>query len=397
MRIEDLLHLIFQNFRARKSRVVFTVLGVSVGIGAILFLVGLGFGLQKNLLEQITTAESLLTLDITPTDANVVSLTQDVFKRIMQVPGVDKISPQAVYPGQIKVEGITSEASLNIINADYFVLSGSMPDLGKAFTDKDKDKIVINSPVASLLNLKPNDALGKEVEFSIFVENQETGQTRTYSPDKKFKIVGVFQEQGAAPQIYIKRSDIKDFAIDVFQTAKVKVKENKDLEPVRDKLISMGFSVSSLSDTIDQANKVFRIIQLVLGAFGIIALIVAAIGLINTMTITLLERTNEIGIMRAIGASSRDVRWIFLGESTFTGFLGGIGGIVIGMGGGQAFNLLVNIISKNLGGKTMNIFYYPIWFILFILALSTLVGFIAGIWPSSRAAKLNPLDALRYK
>lgn len=398
MKLFDLFHLSFENFKSRKSRIIFTVLGVSVGIAAILFLVSLGFGLQKSLLEKITTEESLLTLDIIPTETEIISLTPAILEEISRIPEVEKVSPQAIFPAQITFNEITSETTLNLTNYDWFNLSGTLPTLGRSFTEKDIQKIVINSPIAELFNLKPEQVLGKKLKFAIFFqEDEESPEMAVFETEKEFEVVGVLEEVAASPQIYLKRSDLKEFSIKEFQFAKVKVKTSEELETVREKLISMGFLVSALSDTIEQADKIFRIIQIVLGIFGIIALIVSAIGLINTMTITLLERTNEIGIMRAIGASPRDIKWLFLGESTITGFLGGVGGVGIGIGAGQLFNWIINILAGALGGQTINLFYYPFWFVLFIILLSTLVGFIAGIWPAHRAAKLNPLKALRYK
>ena len=115
------------------------------------------------------------------------------------------------------------------------------------------------------------------------------------------------------------------------------------------------------------------------------------------MTISLLERTQEIGIMRAIGAPPKDIQKLFLGESFLTGFLGGIVGILIGIAAGETFNFLINIIAKTLEGDPLDLFYYNFQFIMFIIIMSSFVGLIAGVWPAHRAAKLNPIDALRYK
>jgi putative ABC transport system permease protein len=153
----------------------------------------------------------------------------------------------------------------------------------------------------------------------------------------------------------------------------------------------------ALSDTVDQANKIFSVIQIVLALFGIVALTVSAIGMFNTMTISLLERTNEIGIMKSIGASNRDIRFLFLTESILIGSFGGIGGVIIGFMGTTTINLGFNFLANRLGGQSVNVFYTPIWFILFVLLFSTLIGLFTGIYPAERASKLNPLVALRYK
>jgi len=169
------------------------------------------------------------------------------------------------------------------------------------------------------------------------------------------------------------------------------------MEGARNKIIEMGFLVSSLSDTIDQANKIFKVIQIILGLFGLVALTVSAIGMINTMTITLLERTQEIGIMRSIGASRSNIRMLFLIEALLMGFLGGMGGVIMGYLGGELANLGINLLAKNFGGQALNLFYRPLWFIGVIITSSAIVGFITGIYPAYRASKLNPLDALKYK
>jgi putative ABC transport system permease protein len=169
------------------------------------------------------------------------------------------------------------------------------------------------------------------------------------------------------------------------------------MELVRDKIIAKGLLVSSLSDIIEQARKIFRIIQIVLGLFGLIALFVSAIGMFNTMTITLLERTNEIGIMRSIGVTKKDVQALFLAEAMIIGFLGGVSGVLIGLLGGELVNFIFAVLAKNFGGQVLDLFYIPNIFIVFIIIFSTLIGFFTGIYPSKRAGHLNPLEALRYK
>lgn len=399
MQFLDLIHLALENFKNRKSRVLFTILGVSIGIGTILFLVSLGYGLQRNLLERITTKESLLTLDIAPAETRIIILNEKTLSRITEIENVEKVSPQVILPGQVSLGELTAETVVNLVNSDFFSLGGILPDIGKVFKEEDQQKIVVNSSVAELFNLKPEQILGKRVKFLIFLpkETKEIAEIEIFEVKKKFEIVGVISEPGAPSQVYLNRRDLPELAIKEYQFAKVKVTNNKAMEEVREKLIGMGFLVSALSDTVAQANKIFRAIQIVLGIFGVIALIVAAIGLVNTMTISLLERTNEIGIMRAIGASPQDIKKLFLGESLIIGFLGGLGGIGIGILGAEVFNGLINILAKTLGGQPLDLFFYPIWFLIFIILLSTLVGLIGGFLPAQRAAKLNPLEALRYK
>jgi len=169
------------------------------------------------------------------------------------------------------------------------------------------------------------------------------------------------------------------------------------LDQVSSSTLGLGFGVTALSKTVEQANKIFQGIQAVLAVFGGIALVVSAIGMFNTMTVTLLERTAEIGIMRTLGASSQDIKILFISEAIIVGFLGGVVGILIGIGIGFSLNTMLNILATSNGGKAVALFAYPLPFILFIATFSACVGFLTGVFPARRAAALNPLDAIRYK
>ncbi len=400
MKLGDLLYISVQNFKNRKSRSALTILGVSVGIGAILFLVSLGYGLQNMLLEKITTSDSLLALDIVSSEAKIVALNDETLKRIKELRNVDKVSPQGTLPAQMAIGDLSSETTLNLIDSDFFTLAGASPMVGRFFTNDDYLKIVINSPTAELFSLQPQDMLGKKMKFMTFLTETTEDGFQTIEPlmiDKEFEIVGIIEETSAAPEVYLKREEVPELPLSEYQSAKVKVTSDEFMEDVREKLINMGFLVSALSDTISQANKIFSAVQIVLSIFGIIALVVAAIGLINTMTIALLERTNEIGIMRAIGGAPKDIKRLFLGESLLIGFLGGVGGIIIGLIVAEVFNFGLNLLATSLGGQSVDLFYFPTWFLIFIMLLSTLVGLAGGYWPARRASKLHPLEALRYK
>ena len=136
-----------------------------------------------------------------------------------------------------------------------------------------------------------------------------------------------------------------------------------------------------------------NIITAVLGVFGITALIVSAIGMFNTMIVGFLERTYEVGILKSIGATDRDVRNLFLMESTLMGFLGGLGGIVLGLAGGKFLNIGLSLLAVRLGGKPFELFITPLWFIVLIIILSLFIGLISGLWPAHRAAMLSPKEA----
>lgn len=400
MKVKDLLNISFQNFNNRKSRIFFTVMGVAVAITAVLFLVSFGYGLQASLLEKITTKDSLLTLDVMTPDSALIKLDQETLKKLSSINNVDKVSPHGQFPGNITLDDLTSETTVNVVDMDYLTLEGVSAKTGRMFEENDSNKIIINTSIAKLFNLDESNIIGKKIKITVYLpdetsENQE--ELKSFNLENEFEIIGLVEDNDTQGQLFVKDKDVTSLPITEYSSVKVKVTNQTDLNSTRDTLLSVGLLVSALSDTIDQANKIFGIIQIILGVFGTVALIVAAIGLINTMTISLLERTNEIGIMRAIGAAPGDIRLLFLGESLLIGFLGGLFGIILGILTSQLFQFVVNIISKSMGGDVLKLFAYPTWFMLFIIVLSSLVGLVGGYFPARRAAKLNPLDALRYK
>jgi len=395
MTLISLFKLVFSSFKKRKSRILLTIIGVSVAIAAVLFLVSLGYGLQKLFLEKIATQESLLTLDISPVEEGGIVINDDVLNRISAISNVEEISPQASFTSQFALGKLVSQSNLNIITPSFFALSGFRVLNGKVFDNSIHQVLVINPAMAHLFNLSPAEIVNQKVKITILTSNLER-ENQLYSLEDEFEIIGVVEDGLDEPQAYLRKSDI-DFPITAYQMAKVKVRDSHSLNLVRNQLIRMGFSVSSVSDVVEQANKVFRLVTIVLSIFGIVAVVVAAIGLLNTMTISLLERTSQIGIMRAVGASPNDIKKLFLAESSIIGFLGGVGGIILGIIISQVFNWFLNLLARTLGGEPVNIFCYPSWFIFFIIFFSTIIGIIGGFFPARRAAGLNPLKALRYK
>jgi putative ABC transport system permease protein len=268
--------------------------------------------------------------------------------------------------------------------------------------DDVKKEIMVSEAVVQLFGFtESKEIIGKKADIQIFIlpegDELET-DVMTVNFDDKYEIVGVIEGAESVTILFPMRDISKEVETSLeYEIAKVRVFESRDIETVRVALLDGGFQVSSLSETIEQANKIFRGIQIALGFFGAVALMVATIGMVNTMTVTLLERTQEIGIMRAMGASKKDVLVLFSVEATIMGLLGGIAGLLIGILGGQVFNLIINILARAFGGQSIQLFKYPLWFIITLMVVSGVVGFIAGFFPGKRAAKLDPLDALRYK
>lgn len=401
MRLNDLINFSFQNFKNRKSRVMLTVLGVAVAIGVIMFLISLGYGLQKTILERITTADSILTLDVYPPDAETIKLTNETINSLKEIEHIRSISPQAVVVGQITMNDISSETSVNVVDDNFLRLSGLTVSEGESFGNE-SSTIIVSPTIAELFGIPLDELLGKTIRMTLYRKNQSTAENSAsnvtaINVDKDFKIIGIVDQLEGTNQLFVRFPDLPDVVFNEYQFIKIQADDQQYISTAREKVIEKGYLVSALSDSVEQANQIFWVIQMILGIFGIFSLFVAAIGLINTMTISLLERINEIGIMRAIGASSWDIKKIFLIESTLIGFLGGIIGIVFGYISGFIFTIGLNLLARALGGNPIDIFYTPIWFIFFAIIFSSVVGFVSGILPARKAGKLNALEALRYK
>jgi len=381
-------------------RSLLTVLGMGVGIGAVLFLVSFGYGLQQVILNQITSADALLSLDVSAGTSGLIQLDRQTISDIEAIPEVVEVSPVMNLPGQLSYNNTTGDMAIYAVDRAFFRLNSTSIAHGTSFSEGDVQEIVVSSIVAQLFNFDtPDDLLGQQLKLSLFIPKMtEDGleEVEFVERENPYKVVGVIMDD-TANYAFLLNNTIADLNLDVYDQAKVKVSGSTYMETVRDKIIDKGLIVSSLSDIIDQAEKIFRIIQIVLGLFGLIALVVSAIGMFNTMTITLLERTNEIGIMRSIGVTKRDVQALFLAESMIIGFLGGVSGVAIGILGGEMVNFVFGLLAKNFGGQVLDLFYTPTIFIVFIIVFSTIIGFLTGLYPSRRAGKLNPLEALRYK
>ena len=398
MKITDFSYVIFQGFQTRRSRLSFTILSVAIAISAVLILVSFGYGLQSTLLSKITTSESLLTLDVAPSNVAAVTLNADAIATIRKIPGVERVGTQVSFNGQSIYQSTTSAIQLYFSQSTIFPLQGVSPIVGRFYSDTKPGEIVVNKAELQLLGLTPEKALNAQVHLNFNDNTSVSGQIIQQTLSDAFTIVGIITGGASAGEVYLSPINLpSSVVVHTYQLVKVKVANQSQLSTIRSAIIGLGFNVSSISDVVDQANKIFTVIQLTLAIFGIVALVVAAIGLVNTMTISLLERTSEIGIMRAIGAAPKDIKRLFLGESILIGFFGGLSGIILGIIISQLVNALFNILARSLGGSPVQLFAYPLWFLGFILTLSTVVGYFGGMWPAKRAAGMNPLEALRYK
>jgi ABC-type lipoprotein release transport system permease subunit len=398
MRFFDLLKLSMRMFKARTMRTLLTILGMSVGIAAIIFLVSLGYGLQRTLLQKITTSDALVTLDVTLQETGeAVNLDNTVIETLKTVNHVVDVIPVLELSGQGKFDDITLDVNTVSSSATLLKSEGVKINYGRLFNSDESNKIIITKAVSQVFGTAPEEMLGKPVTLTLF-QNDATGQVSrkdSFSPATIYTIAGI--SDGEENIVYLSLDSLEGFPLTNYTKLKVKCSSTEVLNQVRQEIELKGFAASSISETIDQANKVFRAIQIVLMVFGMIALIVSAIGMFNTMTIALLERTEEIGIMKAIGASRGSISLMFVMESTLMGFLGALGGVILGIIEGEILNFFINLVAQRFGGESVDLFYSPLWFITTVIVFGAFVGFMTGVFPARKASHIDTLDALRYK
>ena len=399
MKIVDLFSLSTRMFRTRPTRTWLTILGISVGISAVLFLVALGYGLQSVILEKIVFNQALLSLTVTPAN-EIIVFNDKAVGEIRQIPKVADIAPQATFTGQAVFGSLYGTLDLHAVDANFFDYAGISTFIGEVFDESESDQIIVSAAVLKLFGIEdPQSVLGKQLNIQVVTVKSDanTSSPGTVLIPHPFTVKGVIEDlQGSYAYIPLKEI-AKYVPLEEYDQVRVKVESDKDLIGVEGVIIEKGFQVASLSDTIEQANKIFQIVQIVLGLFGAVALVVSSIGMFNTMTVTLLERTNEIGIMRALGANKPNLKHLFLAESIIIGLLGGVVGVLLGFIFAALFNLGVNSLANHFGGASIDLFYFPNWFLGGIIALSAIIGFLSGVFPARRAANLEPLEALRYK
>ncbi len=426
LRTIDLLRLSLRTFKTKPARTFLTVIGMSFGIGTVIFLVSLGYGLQYTLIGKlVSTEDSLISLEMFYPSETGVRIVQDDLDALSLIPAVAETSPVGEFAGEIHRDGAVGLVITRIVEPNYFRLSGEVPNVGAPLKEGDEGIIVSNSVLKLTGLLKEEDVpqipapgapqngdaslppvqldteqydrfLGEALDFTIFLNNEEDIVTDVIPLSRPLPILGIVVDELQPPFAFIPRNLI-DKPLPFYTKVLVKAQDAESVEPLRDALLEKGYLISARIDLVRQATKVMRVITIVLGIFGITALVVAAVGMFNTMIVSFLERTYEVGILKALGATDSDVRNLFLAESFMMGVLGGVLGIVVGYGSAELVNLGLNFLAHRLGGQSIDIFITPMWFVGLVLGFSSLIGIVAGFWPAYKATQLPPKQAFTRK
>ena len=395
LRLNELLTLSFRTFRTKPQRAFLTIMGMSVGIATVLLLVSLGYGLQYILIGKLmTTEDSLVTMEISyPTESNLL-IRKPLLESIRTYENVAEVSPVAEFPGEVSVDGGSSLlVDTRIVEPSYFRLSGLLPDVGVPITDKEQGMVTSSQTLIPLGLKADTTSIDKDINFKVFYQEDDDSTFALEATSlQPIKIKGIISDESMPPTAIISSNNISQEP-PFYRKALVKAKNVDVLEGLRDRFLGEGFLVSARIDLVTQARKITNIITIILGVFGVTALVVSAIGMFNTMLVGFLERIYEVGILKSLGATDYDVRNLFLVEASIMGLLGGVGGILIGVGGGQLLNVLISFLATRFGGSNISLFLTPWWFIALILAFSIAIGFVSGWWPAHRASGLSPKEA----
>jgi putative ABC transport system permease protein len=439
----DLVSLILDNLGRRKARVVLTAIGVVIGTASIVVLVSLAIGLQRSATEQLYGIGDLTEIQVYPAygeaagNAKAVSvsgpggpgqptvqklITNDTLRELAELPGVKAVIPRDYIQGGTLLQYNRLENYPNMIGIGTNDLSVIGVESQQGVLNLEKGTAIIGAMVAMNFydpRLRPGqeppsppDLLNQQVKLILMKWDAEGLEIRkTYT----LRIVGILAETRNEPDwsMYINLDELTRYNEwitgrrinrnkDGYNMVVVKAESAENVIALTDQITTLGYQAFTPQSFVQGINNFFLVMQIIFGGVGAIALLVAAIGIANTMTMAILERTREIGLMKAVGATNRDVLSVFLGEAAGIGFIGGLGGLALGWVAGQAINILALSYlagqSAQQGGPLPSMAVYtPAWLPLFALVFATLIGVLSGLYPALRAATLVPLNALKYE
>lgn len=421
MMLSDMSRTALSNLGRRKVRTVLTSIGVIVGILTIVTMVSLGIGVRVEINKQFD-AIGLERIFVSPREGEQSFFTQfsrpdrakpitdaDLARWRMQ-PNVTEIQADIELPESIAsaLKFGDKIVPLQVRGRNTFQAPFTQPPTALAGTIELPDTgsgTVLNRNVLRRLAIEPEQAatlIGQSVQIIL---QQPRGDQQTFS----VPIIGVSSELTDETLVRVALADriaMKSWwfnkpqllATDGYDTVILRATDVSAARELVSQLRGEGFQVQSLELILNLAEQVFTVINVMLSSVGGLALLVASLGIVNTMIMSIYERTREIGTLKAIGASRGDIRLMFMIEAGLIGMLGGVAGIISGWALGKLLNrvILWYVERENLPVRG-DFFVVTPWLALYALLFAILIGVIAGLYPANRAAKLDPLMALRHE
>lgn len=441
MRLPSLLTLSVENLGRRKGRAFMTAIGVVIGTAAIVVLVSLGMGLQRSASYQFGNIGELTQIQVMPNwefveTVSVAStgpggpsgpsvpqivITDNTLAQIAQFPHVEGVYPRDyLQSGYIQVGRLEGWTTIMGIERGTLEAMGVIAEQGGL--PLEHGTVVVGYAVPQNLydprprpgqdSSGPPDLFDQTLKIILSKYSSEGVETRK---TVQARVTGVLAESRGESDwsIYMSLVDVEsynqwimgrkiDHDKEGYPLAIITVDEVSQVIAVADQINELGFLTYTPQSYIQGINGFYLMLQIIFGGIGAISLFVAALGIANTMTMAIMERIREIGLMKAVGATNRDVLGIFLGEAAGIGLFGGIGGVVLGWSVSQVVNLLGLVYmaqqSDQMGGMAPVIASYtPPWLLGFALLFAVLVGILSGLYPALKAATMIPVVALRYE
>jgi putative ABC transport system permease protein len=454
MKTRDLSELAVRNLREAVLRNSLTTLGVAVGVASLVAMVSLGVGLQTLASQRLTRSGLFDAVFVTsqrnfpgarrPQSADAASkkdvriLDEDTRAQLARLANVTEVYPQVRFVTEVRYAGKNPTTTVLGL-PDSSKSSGAFEGItGAYFSSPTADEAILQIEFAKELADQPATLVGKDLVLryaeraalsksaggnSSLLDGLMGGASPGISilpREKTLRIVGIIESDPSAgiggfgggrvflpletaEHLHVAQpGDLQTFlngdaAKPSYVALTVRVRSPKDVPQVEAAIKQLGFSTFSLLDATKGLQVVFRVFDLFLGLFGSLALTVASLGIINTLVMAILERRREIGILKALGATDRDVRSLFFAEAGAMGLFGGFFGVALGWLIGQALNWGTAIYLHRQDLPGVKISYVPWWLALFAVGVAIVVSLMAGLYPAARAARLNPVEALRYE
>lgn len=443
MKFVDLLAMSLKNLSRRKLRTALTVLGVVIGTASIVVMVSLGIGLSELNRELISSYGSLTEITVNnPYNGDSTKdpfyLTDDVVKQMEKLPYVTGVYPMLQVDVLMQQGKYTSNVTLNGVPYEYLKKIPLGQGTLSYSSDHELKLIYGNAIIQWFTDAKGNntywetgelpnvDFMGKPMfvifDTDTYYQSQNGGEDAPKPPKKyllkadgvveggvddynsyaynvytrldllETQLKRIFKKKAIPGQPTTKKG--KPYRYFIYNSCSVNVDDIEHVGEVQKKLTDMGFQASSNADWMKQSEQQSNMIQAVLGGIGAVSLFVAAIGIANTMMMSIYERTKEIGIIKVLGCDMKVIRNMFLLESGFIGFMGGIVGLIFSAGISFAINHFLQI-GQTMTGMSGNISRIPLWLAAASVGFAVLMGMAAGFFPALRAMKLSPLAAIR--